>query len=72
MRLIGRMQISRHWRMNSARYRLQGEKDEDGRVTLDGAHWYESEAVLAAIARKEAEEPREVFKDVEIKRERIA
>ena len=28
------MQISRHWRMNSNRYRLQGVKNEDGSVSI--------------------------------------
>lgn len=28
------MQISRHWRLNSQRYRLQGVRYEDGKVSL--------------------------------------
>jgi hypothetical protein len=28
------MQISRHWRLNSQRYRLQGVKYENGKVSL--------------------------------------
>jgi hypothetical protein len=28
------MQISRHWRMNSLRYRLQGVRYENGKVSL--------------------------------------
>lgn len=28
------MQISRHWRMNSVRYRLQGVRYENGQVSL--------------------------------------
>ncbi len=28
------MQISRHWRLNSQRYRLQGIRYEDGKVSL--------------------------------------
>ena len=30
------MQISRHWRMNSQRYRLQGVRLENGQVSLQG------------------------------------
>jgi hypothetical protein len=28
------MQISRHWRLNSLRYRLQGVRQENGQVSL--------------------------------------
>jgi len=28
------MQISRHWRLNAQRYRLQGVRYEDGKVSL--------------------------------------
>ncbi len=28
------MQISRHWRLNSQRYRLEGARDEDGNLSL--------------------------------------
>lgn len=28
------MQISRHWRLNSQRYRLQGVRYQDGKVSL--------------------------------------
>lgn len=30
------MQISRHWRLNAQRYRLQGVRHQDGSVSLQG------------------------------------
>jgi hypothetical protein len=32
------MQISRHWRMNAQRYRLEGVRLENGAVSLDECH----------------------------------
>ena len=36
------MQISRHWRMNSQRYRLQGVRYTDGNVSLQARPAYHS------------------------------
>ena len=32
------MQISRHWRLNAQRYRLEGYRYEDGTVSLQDRH----------------------------------
>ena len=41
------MQISRHWRMNSQRYRLQGVRYEDGNVSLQARPAYHTSHALA-------------------------
>lgn len=36
------MQISRHWRMNSNRYRLEGVQNEDGTVSIQNRRQQEN------------------------------
>ena len=40
------MQISRHWRMNSQRYRLQGVRYEDGCVSLQARPVHHTSSAL--------------------------
>ena len=44
------MQISRHWRLNSQRYRLQGVRYHDGKVSL------QSRPVMVADSKLDATE----------------
>ncbi len=34
---------SRHWRLNAQRYRLEGFRNPNGKVSLQGGHYYEKE-----------------------------
>ena len=44
------MQISRHWRMNSQRYRLQGTRYQNGQVSLQARPVVSSEAQRVEVA----------------------
>jgi hypothetical protein len=52
------MQISRHWRMNAQRYRLEGYRYSDGEVSLQERPRTEmlQEDTVAARAEQEADE----------------
>lgn len=56
------MQISRHWRMNSQRYRLQGVRYGNGEVALQerpvivGAH--DTQEMRAAVETRQQDEKR--------------
>jgi hypothetical protein len=54
------MQISRHWRLNATRYRLEGIRYEDGSVSLqkrpytDQSLLHQEEDTQPAVSQKEA------------------
>lgn len=44
------MQITRHWRMNNQRYRLEGVKHSDGQVSLSPKHPTPEHTIPAELA----------------------
>ena len=51
------MQISRHWRLNAQRYRLEGYRYEDGTVSLQDRHGIVNEDVEDNETQEQHPEP---------------
>ncbi len=47
------MQISRHWRLNAQRYRLEGYRNSNGQVSLQPRPVIQSDSQNPAVAQKE-------------------
>lgn len=57
------MQISRHWRLNAQRYRLEGVRYEDGEVALQEKTRHEQEMVAESVAEAVEDQPVVVKRD---------
>lgn len=50
------MQISRHWRLNAQRYRLEGVRREDGSVSLQNRVVPRAEEALSEIPSQQTQQ----------------